>query len=86
MQFTFPEVRFVKTASLEKQVSHVLSEAAEVDDACRPGNYDHLSMELLDLIHSAESALRILDEQYGVDLPALHAAVIKKNQERGYYV
>jgi predicted HAD superfamily Cof-like phosphohydrolase len=85
MIFNFPRTKFVETASIDRQVSHVASEAAEADEAVL-GDKDLLAMELMDVIHTAEGALMILDEQHGVDLDAVQAAVIKKNMERGYYV
>lgn len=44
-----------------------------------------VAMELLDVIHVAESALRRLEDAYGVDLERAYRNVIKKNRRRGYY-
>lgn len=54
---------------------------AECDEADALG----VAMELLDVIHVAESALRRLEDAYGVDVDRAYRNVIKKNRRRGYY-
>jgi len=79
----FPAVKFVKENSLTRQINHLESEINEVKDAYhRETNY--LIMELWDVIHSAETALRIL-KFCGYDVFSVKSDVLKKNQERGYY-
>lgn len=83
--YIFPAVNFVSN-SLYAQITHLESEMNEVTEAYfTPGGIDHLAEELCDVIHSAETALRILADRYGVDVLVVLAAVIEKNRIRGYY-
>lgn len=69
--------------SLGKQLLyHVVGEAQEAMDAYLDDEHaDRIAEELLDAIHAAETALRML----GVDVDAAKRAVIAKNDARGYY-
>lgn len=81
---SFPLVKFAKENTLSEQVSHVYSEAHEAIGAYVVSN-NFLAMELLDVIHSAETALHILATQHGIDIDAAKRQVIAKNRDRGYY-
>jgi hypothetical protein len=85
MLYHFPRARFVDENGIYGQVSHINSEATEA--AAELGNPDiqFVAMEVMDVYHSAETALRILEEKYGVDIKALMFKVAAKNEERGYY-
>lgn len=83
--FTFPAARFVSN-SLFAQITHLESEMNEVTEAYyTPGGIKHLAEELCDLIHSSETALRILADRYDIDVLVAMADVIEKNRRRGYY-
>ena len=84
--YRFPRVTFTDTNGIYGQCLHVYSEAMEVLKAVeRSGDMSALAMELLDVIHSAETALRILEEKHGVNVQSLKKSVIGKNAARGYY-
>lgn len=82
--YIFPPVRFVSNA-LHDQIVHIISECDEVVSAYQSPEINDLAMELCDLIHSAETALRMLAERYDVDVLVVQALVVDKNQKRGYY-
>ena len=88
--FRFPATKFVGENSVSKQFSHVmgeLQEAWEILEAEYPRLADpvRFAEELLDLIHSTETELRILIAEYAVDVDALALAIVQKNRVRGYY-
>ncbi|ABO49733.1 hypothetical protein Dred_1199 [Desulforamulus reducens MI-1] len=85
MWVRFPRIKFVDVNSLAEQLDHVRSEHKEVWLAFEDDKIGDLAMELFDLIHSCETALRILQESFGIDLRETLLAVIDKNKKRGYY-
>lgn len=69
-------------APISRQLAHVCSEVTEAEDAFRGGeSAERVAEELLDTIHAAETALRML----GVEMDEAKRAVIEKNDARGYY-
>jgi phosphoribosyl-ATP pyrophosphohydrolase len=82
--FIFPSTKFVKNCLCD-QVTHIVSETMEVQLAYEEPDHQHLAEELCDLIHSAETALRILADRYEIDVLTAQSAVIEKNRQRGYY-
>jgi len=90
MLYHFPRARFVDENGIVFQTAHVLLEAQEARfeasnlDEENP-DVDALAMEIMDTYHSAETALRILQEKHGVDIRALMHRVAEKNDARGYY-
>ena len=87
MQMNFPRTVFVSTIGLDKQVSHVCSEAIEVyEESIRsPVDYHAMAEELSDLIHSAETCLRILAEREDIPIDHIARSVVTKNRRRRYY-
>jgi hypothetical protein len=85
MQFNFPRARFVDSNDIVKQSLHIDSEAIGVMLAVQQPGYDEVAMEIMDCLHSCETALRILQEKHGFNLNELRQSVERKNQERGYY-
>lgn len=82
-QWQFPPI--AEPPSLIMQIGHVRSEAMEVVKA----KLDHednqrIAEELMDVIHAAETALRLLpfDE---LELDRIKRGVVEKNDARGYY-
>lgn len=70
---------------LRTQIVHVELEAAEAENALTDEEPpERVAEELMDVIHSAETALRLLpfDE---AQLDAIKRGVVEKNQRRGYY-
>lgn len=85
MNYHFPRVKFAGLNELGEQLKHVCSEANEAEIAYQHADINHLALELCDVIHSAETAMRILEENYGVDVEKAKDSVRKKNEARGYY-
>lgn len=85
MLYHFPRASFVDANGIYGQVSHINTEAVEA--AAELGNPDinFVAEEVMDCLHSCETALRILEEKYGVDVRALMFKVAAKNEARGYY-
>jgi NTP pyrophosphatase (non-canonical NTP hydrolase) len=86
----FPKTRFVEENTIEAQLENVGTEFQEVVEEVYPHlragkNYDAIAEELWDLVQSAETALRILDEQHGVDIAHIRQFVYEKNRARNYY-
>ena len=64
--FIFPATRFVKNG-LFGQIAHLESEVYEVTKAYfTPGGINHLAEELCDVVHSAETGLRIMADRYDI--------------------
>lgn len=74
-------------AYFEEQLCKVTSEMDEVQeawfDATATHEYNHLAVELFDVIHSCETALRMLEG--ATDVEQAYFDCIEKNKERGYY-
>ena len=94
MLYNYPRTKFVGENNIMDQTLHVQSEVSEVNKALNawltsgassPSAIQHLAEELHDVCHSAETALRILEEKHGINPLTSRIQVIKKNQERGYY-
>lgn len=95
MKFNFPESVFVAKNFPAVQVVHILSEAEEVQrekkilDGITPYKQDPsaIDMEIMDLLHSCETYMRIRQTQAGTEyVDDLIEKVRLKNAERGYYV
>lgn len=78
--YSFPAI--AGPPDLADQIQHVRS---EVNEACAAYYWgegeERLAEELMDVIHAAETALRMLD----VDMGEVKRDVIEKNYARGYY-
>lgn len=86
MIYHFPRTKFVDENGICGQVAHIQTEADEAYRELQNPDIEPLAMEVMDVYHSAETALRILQEKYGVDIQALMQRAAKKNEARGYYV
>lgn len=89
MNFMFPRTKFVDENTIDEQLKHLESELEEVKEAKTPLQINIVE-ELFDLIHSAETAIRIIIENSNnvIDKEAvdfIKDCVIMKNIERGYY-
>ena len=87
MIYLFPKTRFAQTNTLIDQLGHIFSEATEVRktiDNSEPAQ--RTTEEIIDLWHSIETYIRILEEKHGTKavLDAIDQ-VVKKNDQRGYY-
>ena len=82
--FQFPQIALTRD-TVVSQLVKIESEAVEAVDAyadCEPDL--RIAEELMDVIHAAETALRMLPLS-DRELNAVKAGVIAKNEERGYY-
>jgi len=85
MNYQFPRTRFVDGNGLASQLDHVLSEVFEAIESSHTPNLFHTVEEIVDAYHSLETLLRILEEDYKVDLELAFNKVHHKNKHRGYY-
>lgn len=97
--YRFPAMAKLGEWTNEQQAEKVWDEAAEAFNALRDGLRDYdagkrreemseadrtaYGMELMDVIHAAETALRMEFDDAEVD--CLREAVEEKNRKRGYY-
>jgi hypothetical protein len=65
--YLFPRAKFVDEINIEAQIKHLGSEIIEARVAYATPYILRLAEELFDVIHSAETALRILSEKCGCD-------------------
>lgn len=85
MIFNFPRTKFVDENGICRQVLHMRSEQREIEDELQTVDILVVAGEIMDKYHSCETALRILQEKYGVNVSELRRDVERKNFERGYY-
>lgn len=83
--FNFDRVKFVDNNAIINQIKHIESEVREAIDSAHTPNNQHTALELMDVIHSAETALRILTECHGINLNEIRKECAAKNKVRGYY-
>lgn len=85
MNYNFPPTSFSTSNSISEQVDHVLSEAREL--AAHGGLVCREAMlEVMDLLHSVETLLRIVERTCGEDyVDGLVVETISKNAMRKYY-
>lgn len=97
--YRFPAMAKLGEWTNEQQAEKVWDEAAEAFNALRDGLWDYdagkrreemseadrtaYGMELMDVIHAAETALRM--DFSDVEADELRAEVEDKNRKRGYY-
>lgn len=84
--YRFPRTKFVDQNGIVQQSNHIQSEAMEVSLSVYTPDIFHTATEIFDCLHSCETALRILEEKYSVDLADVRDHVEAKNRARGYYV
>lgn len=83
-QWQFPPIA-EPSLKLYSQINHVRMEASEAEHAEFYNEGDErIAEELMDVIHAAETALRLLpfDE---LELDRIKRGVVEKNNTRGYY-
>ena len=82
-EYRFPAIAEPEPFGL--QLKHVRDEATEAIEAYYEElTPDEVAMELMDVIHAAETALRQLGMS-GSELASVRMGVIVKNERRGYY-
>lgn len=87
MTYHFPRTIFTNRNTIPQQLLHIASEGWEVFKVCicYPINYKRMAEELIDLVHSVETLLRMLAEREKVPVGMIKDCVVKKNRDRGYY-
>ena len=87
MTYQFLRARFADTNTLEQQLAKVSEELAEVYQALRCGEgKERVVEELLDVYHSVETCLWIVERQDGPGFVQTGRNLVeKKNRERGLY-
>ncbi|WP_020675292.1 hypothetical protein [Geopsychrobacter electrodiphilus] len=84
INFNFPATIFSAQNDSDTQLDHVLSEAVEVTNA---KDQHEEELEMVDLMHSAETYWRAKIREKGVAyVHLLFDMTIEKNDERGYYL
>lgn len=83
--FNFDRTKFVGLNAIINQIAHISAEVDESLEAAMTTDLFHLAEELMDVLHSAESALRIMKEFHNINLNEVRQAVKSKNKARGYY-
>lgn len=83
MKWHFPLTKFAKEYDITKQIDSVLNEVAEFE---KETDIDKKAFEVIDILHSAETLVRMFFLKY--PLLSFHQKkikIIRKNKKRGYY-
>ena len=81
--YRFPAMANIGQFDTLEQLKHIERELREAYEANYYDERQAYGMELLDIIHATETALRMEFSQNEVE--ELRARVIEKNSSRGYY-
>lgn len=90
-EWRFPEIAEKRLSAVAERPSaaaqtvKVAEELVEAQEAMLDGRSADAAVEAMDVIHAAETLLRILEDEEGVDLDATYRTVVFKNRMRGYY-
>lgn len=82
--FNFPRAKFADENNIHAQVAHIQTEADEAFRELNSPDRMTLAMEIMDCLHSCETALRMLEDE-GLSLSDVMTMVYEKNEARGYY-
>lgn len=80
MKYTFPEIKTTRT--LEERIQKVQDELNELKEAKTDKHFDE---ELIDVLHSVETLMRLRFYKREQILDYKIKEVIAKNTKRGYY-
>lgn len=83
--YNFDRVKFVDHGGIINQIKHIQSEVNELLEAAMTPDIKHTMVELMDVLHSGESLVRIMVEVHGQNPNEALESVKLKNKERGYY-
>lgn len=89
-EYQFPAMKKLDEWSFGEQITKVTFETSELVEAllCTEGNMDEIlenvAKEAMDVIHSAETLLRILEKRH-VKIDSIYEGTIEKNKKRHYY-
>lgn len=85
-RYTFPIAKFVASNTLVQQLAHVQSEVNEIAAEINgKSGFTTIAEEAMDLLHSTETLLSILQFRHGVNLDLVAHNIEIKNRARGYY-
>lgn len=89
--YNFPDFAH-KPFYVDAQIEKIESEIREAKDALRdleraggPMRVRALASEIMDVVHACETALRMIDDSFEVNLDVVREITIEKNRVRGYY-
>ena len=89
MKFNFPAAtKFIESNTMREQIAHCLSEGYEAISAIKKDEAETFesAVEIFDGLHGYETAIRKLINERGEEyVERARQAVIRKNDERGYY-
>jgi hypothetical protein len=86
MKYLFPATKFSRINSIDIQVLHLVSEIEEIKEASKSNDERHFHKEILDALHSCETAIRIIQSTHGEDyIDELKQEIIHGNNVRNYY-
>lgn len=83
--YRFPRTKFVDINGIVGQILHIGDECQEALDSSQTPDIEHTMEEVMDCLHSCETALRIGQEKHGININDLAPQVEEKNRSRGYY-
>lgn len=78
------ELAEVNSAYDDALISFIKDDGTEISALERSMRIEHVVMELWDVCHATETALRMIEFD-GIDVDSLHDQVVMKNDKRGYY-
>lgn len=81
--YRFPPMANIEMFETLEQLEYIEQELREAYEANHDNERQAYGMELLDVIHATETALRMEFSEQEVE--RLRAMVIEKNAKRGYY-
>jgi len=85
MIYNFNRTKYIDKNDIVEQLEHMASELREIKQELFAADIPRLAEETVDLYHSCESMMRILEEKYGIDINGVVKEVKIKNEKRGYY-
>ncbi len=84
MKWSFPLINPGTHSSVKDLINKVLSELNEFDNE---NDLEKKGMEAIDILHSAETLVRkFFSQNPSLSFPEMKKKVIKKNNDRGYYL
>lgn len=89
-EYQFPAMKKLDEWSFGDQITKITFETSELVEAllCTEGNMDEIletvAKEAMDVIHSAETLLRILEKR-NIKIDGIYEKTIEKNEKRHYY-
>lgn len=80
-----PKYLCIQVRKIKSELIEVENALAEVEERFEDHDLSALAGEIMDVIHASETALRMIEDNFGVDLFEVREWTIEKNRVRGYY-